>query len=145
MKLQNIWEVLKNDILKLNRERRNYFKFAPGSQASQWSSFYSDGIIAINYSGFSLGDISNFRSKEEINEAAGLAPDNPSNQTWNIWLFKTANIGDVVFATKGVNTCLGIGIIEGSYYFDANSDRFNHKRKKEMDHRQSLSIQIKHF
>jgi len=120
---------LKADILKLNKESRNYFKFAPGSQASEWNKFYSEGISAINYSGFNLGDISNYKSREDINLAVGLPTASQSNQTWNLWLFKTANIGDVVFANKGVNTCIGIGIIEGGYYYDKNAGGYNHRRK----------------
>lgn len=120
---------LKGEILKLNKESRNYFKFAPGNQASEWSKFYTEKIAAINYSGFNLGDISIFQSREAINEAAGLSIDSQSNQTWNLWLFKTANIGDVVFATKGVNTCIGIGIIEGEYYYDKDTDGYSHRRK----------------
>ncbi|HOZ98259.1 MAG TPA: AAA family ATPase [Niabella sp.] len=120
---------LKNEIVKLNKESRNYFKFAPGSQASEWNRFHGEGIAAINYGGFNLGDISAFQSIEAINEAAGLTSDSQSNQTWNLWLFKTANIGDVVFATKGVNTCIGIGIIEGDYYYDKDINEYNHHRK----------------
>lgn len=129
---EEVIEILKAnklEIIQLNKEIRNYFKFAPGSQASEWSRFHDEGIAAINYSGFNIGDISIYKSREEINEAVGLPIDNQSNQTWNLWLFKTANIGDVVFATKGVNTCLGIGIIEGSYYFEDIWDDYNHRRK----------------
>jgi 5-methylcytosine-specific restriction protein B len=125
-------EILKDnklEIIKLNKESRNYFKFAPGSQASEWNRFYDERIAAINFSGFNIGDISIYKSREEINEAAGLPIDSQSNQTWNLWLFKTANIGDVVFATKGVNTCLGIGIIEGNYSYEDIWDDYNHRRK----------------
>lgn len=120
---------LKSETLKLNKESRNYFKFAPGNQASEWSKFYTGKIAAINYSDFNLGDISSFQSREKINEAAGLPIDSQSNQTWNLWLFKTANVGDVVFATKGVNTCIGIGLIEGDYYYDKDTNGYNHRRK----------------
>lgn len=120
---------LKGEILRLNKESRNYFKFAPGNQASEWSKFHIAGVAAVNYSNFNLGDISVYKSKEEINEAVGLPTDTQSNQTWNLWLFKTANIGDVVFANKGVNTCIGIGVIEGEYYYDKNTDGYNHRRK----------------
>lgn len=116
---------LKPEIVKINRESRNYFKFAPGSQASEWNRFRDEGIAAVNYS---IGDISKINSREELNEALGLPLENQSNNTWNLWLFKTANIGDVIFATKGVNTCLGIGIIQGEYTYDSNDDGFNHKR-----------------
>lgn len=120
---------IKPEILKLNSESRNYFKFSPGSQASEWSIFFKEGIIAVNYTNLKLGDISNYSSQEALNEAAGLPTTSQSNNTWNLWLFKTANIGDIVFVNKGVNTCIGIGIIEGTYYYDKTSNGFNHKRK----------------
>ena len=121
----NVLQEMKSVIIQLNKESRNYFKFAPGSQASEWERFYSESIIAID---FDFGDLTKFSSREELNLKIGLPEENQSNKTWNLWLFKTANIGDVVFATKGVNTCLGIGIIEGNYYFDVNASGYNHKR-----------------
>ncbi|MEO8398866.1 MAG: winged helix-turn-helix domain-containing protein, partial [Ignavibacteriaceae bacterium] len=121
----SILQETKPAIIKLNKESKNYFKFAPGSQASEWERFYSQSIIAID---FDFGDLTKFSSREELNLKIGLPEENQSNKTWNLWLFKTANIGDVVFATKGVNTCLGIGVIEGNYYFDVNGGGYNHKR-----------------
>ncbi len=121
-----ILQKIKPEIIKLNNESRNYFKFAPGSQASEWERFYKDNIIAID---FDFEDLNKFPSKEAMNKAIGLQGNDQSNRTLNLWLFKTANIGDIVFATKGVNTCLGIGIIEGNYYFENVGDNFNHRRK----------------
>jgi 5-methylcytosine-specific restriction protein B len=125
----NLLQKLKPEITKLNKESRNYFKFAPGSQASEWERFYEEEIIAISYKDFELGDISKYSSREEINEVIGLPSDSLSNQTWNLWLFRNANIGDVVFINKGVNTCLGIGIITSEYFYNEDSSRYNHKRK----------------
>ena len=122
----NLLQKLKPEITKLNKESRNYFKFAPGSQASEWERFHNENIIAID---FNFDDLNKFESREDMNKEIGLKDDDKSNKTWNLWLFKTANIGDVVFATKGVNTCLGIGIIEGNYFFDGIWDNFNHRRK----------------
>ena len=122
----SILQETKSAIIKLNKESRNYFKFAPGSQASEWERFHKDNIIAID---FNFEDLNKFESREAMNKEIGLKDDDKSNKTWNLWLFKTANIGDVVFATKGVNTCLGIGIIEGNYYFEGIWDNFNHRRK----------------
>lgn len=122
----NLLQKLKPEITKLNKESRNYFKFAPGSQASEWERFHNENIIAID---FNFDDLNKFESRVEMNKEIGLKDDYKSNKTLNLWLFKTANIGDVVFATKGVNTCLGIGIIEGSYFFDGIWDNFNHRRK----------------
>lgn len=122
----SILQETKPAIIKLNKESRNYFKFAPGSQASEWERFHKDNIIAID---FNFEDLNKFESREAMNKEIGLKDDDKSNKTWNLWLFKTANIGDIVFATKGVNTCLGIGIIEGNYYFEGIWDNFNHRRK----------------
>lgn len=125
----NSFKEIKDEILKLNKSSRNFFKFAPGSQASEWLRFYDEGVAAINYSNFNIGDISEYNSRDDINKALGLPQDSPSNQAWNLWLFKSAKIGDVVFASKGVNTCFGIGVIEGNYYYDKNGGGYNHKRK----------------
>jgi len=125
----NLLQKLKPEIIKLNKESRNFFKFAPGSQASEWERFYKEDEIAISYKDFELGDISKYNSREEINETIGLPAESQSNQTWNLWLFKNANTGDVVFANKGVNTCLGIGIITSDYYYEEDLSRYNHKRK----------------
>jgi 5-methylcytosine-specific restriction protein B len=120
---------LKPEIIKLNKASRSYFKFSPGSQASEWARFYNEGIAALDYSSFNLGDLNNFNSRGDINTAMGFDNASLSNQPWNLWLFKNANIGDVVFATKGVNTCIGIGIIEGDYYFDNTVSGYQHRRK----------------
>lgn len=120
---------IKPELLKLNKEVRNYFKFAPGNHASEWKKFYEKGIAAISFESFELGDLSKYNSRAEINEAIGLPSDSQSNQSWNLWLFKTANIGDLIFANKGVSTCIGIGIIESNYYYEESPDGFNYCRK----------------
>lgn len=122
----NVLSSLSDEIVKLNRATKNFFKFAPGSQASEWESFYEKGIIAID---FDFEDLSKFNSRIELNNSLGLKDDDKSNKTWNLWLFKTANIGDIVFANKGVNTCLGIGIITGHYTYDESSKGYKHIRK----------------
>jgi 5-methylcytosine-specific restriction protein B len=119
----------KEEIINLNKLIRNYFKFAPGPQAINWERFYKEGVAAVDYSSLGFGDISSIKSRKDLNEKAGLPEDNLSNNTWNLWLFKQANIGDVVFATKGLYVCLGIGIITGEYYYQAEEQSYAHKRK----------------
>lgn len=123
------FEEVKGEIVKLNSESRNYFKFAPGSQASEWEVFYNDGIAAIDYSNINIGDLNQFEDYKEMHNKAGFGEDVVSNQAQNLWFFKTANKRDVIFANKGVNTCLGIGIIESDYYYDKNTNGYNHRRK----------------
>jgi len=120
---------IKSEVLKLNEKSKNYFMYSPGSQASEWETFYSEKIAGIDFSSFKLGDLKNYKTKEQIKEALGLSADEKSAPAWNMWLFKTANIGDVVFVRKGVNSCLGIGIIDGPYYYDEQAKGFNYRRK----------------
>lgn len=119
----------RSETIRLNRELRNYYKFSPGEQGRHWEEFFTAGIAAVNYADFPVKDISNIRSQAKLNIACGLDKDSQSNLTWNLWLFKEANVGDVLFVSKGVNTVLGIGIIIGDYYYDSAQDEFAHRRK----------------
>lgn len=126
------FDVLQNKretILKLNKERRDYFKFAPGPQAIEWERFKTDGIAAVNFDDLHLRDISEVKSREELNIQAGLPEDSWGNHSWNLWLFKEARQGDIIFASKGLNTCLGIGIIDAEYYFQKDVQTYAHRRK----------------
>ncbi len=123
--LKSVATVVKTQNLNL----RNYFKFAPGPQASEWKRLYKSGIAELNYAEFRLGDISTLNSREAINIQAGLPPESQSNSTLNLWLFKQAKRGDVLFASKGTNSCVGIGIIEGDYEYNENGDQYSHQRK----------------
>ncbi len=121
-------EKVKEIVIKKNIEEKNYFKFSPGSQAVEWERFYSAGVVALDFSNLPLGDISKYNSNEELNEVCGFEP-NSSNHTWNLWLLKSAKVGDIVFAARGRNICLGIGIISGEYYYDNSELNYKHKRK----------------
>lgn len=120
---------LKPQILKLNNNVRNYFKLSPGNQASEWNNFYENGIAALSYQNNIVGDISEYNSRAELNVAMKLPFDSSSNQVWNRWLFKSANVGDIIFASKGINTCIGIGIIESNYFYGKVENGFNDCRK----------------
>ena len=113
----------KEDIERLNKETRSYFKLSPGNQAVSWDFFLEKNVGALNYSGLEAGDISQLSSLEELSKKVGK-----SAQARDLWLFKTANPGDVVFASKGTNTCLGIGVIQGDYYYDGSESSFSHQR-----------------
>ena len=120
----------KSEIIELNAALKNYFKFSPGEQASEWARFKEEGIVALNMQSLNVSDISSISSLEDLNINAGLDPKSYSNLTWNLWLLKSANAGDVVFASKGVNTCIGIGIIEGKYnYVEDEKEDYKHRRQ----------------
>ncbi|MFV0187804.1 EVE domain-containing protein [Empedobacter falsenii] len=117
------------EVEDLNNKFKNHFKFSPGSQAKYWEEFYNENLIAINYNELNIGDLNNYDSLEQLKKSIGLEKDKASNKTYNLWLFKTANIGDLVFVNKGTNTCLGIGVITGDYFYDDSVETYKHKRK----------------
>jgi 5-methylcytosine-specific restriction enzyme B len=118
---------LKPGIVESNRRIRSYFKFAPGEYAKKWEEFYSGGVAAVSYPNLPVQDISGIASRSELNVAAGLTPDDQSNQTWNLWLLRTAKKGDVVFASYGTMKCMGIGIVDGEYYYDTLKEEYRHR------------------
>ena len=118
---------LKSGILESNNQIRNYFKFAPGAQGIRWEEFRAKGVAAVSYNNLPIQDISSLNSRAELNLAAGLAENDQSNQTWNLWLLRTAKKGDVIFASKGTMICLGIGIVDGEYYYDSSEAEYQHR------------------
>jgi|AntRauTorcE11898_2_1112593.scaffolds.fasta_scaffold01254_4 5-methylcytosine-specific restriction protein B len=120
----------KNEILQRNQGPKNYYKFSPGSQAIDWDWFKEERKIGVGFKNLELGNISDVKSRQELNKRAGMSHDSESNQTWNVWLFKTANIGDIVFANQGVSKVLGIGIISGEYEYHEDS-KYPYQREVE--------------
>lgn len=110
---------------------RQYFKYSPGKGASLWEEHYREGRIRLNFSEYnnSLGDLRQYNSMEEINIATGKDESSYSNETWNMWLFREANIGDVVIANRGVSEVIGFGVIDGFYQFDEKRNDFAHWRE----------------
>lgn len=118
------------EVERLNVQLRNYFKFAPGPQAVRWEDFLAAGIAALDFTNLPVGDLTTISSHAALNVEAGMAKDASSNQTWNLWLFKTAREGDVIFAARGTTTCLGIGLIDGPYeYCGESEDPYRHRRR----------------
>lgn len=116
----------KYPISGINKPYHTYYKFSPGEKASKWKEFYLEGIMAIRFSKIKSADLSLYKSQDEMNKALNLPPN--SNQSMALWLFKTAEKGDVVFANNGTNQCIGIGIIQGTYYYNEIAE-FKHRRK----------------
>ncbi len=118
----------KQEIVKLNDEARNYFKFNPGAQAEDWNWFFKNSCIGVNYDISQIGDLTDIKSLEELNEKTGVHKDSVSGQTWNAWLFKTANIDDIVFVNLGRDKVLGVGVITGDYKYIKGAN-YPHQRE----------------
>jgi 5-methylcytosine-specific restriction enzyme B len=121
-KLQSIRE----NTITLNNQFRNYFKLAPGPQAFQWESFLNKGEAAIS---FLDADLNSFSTREEFLQASDTSSYGKNSAALSAWLFKQARINDLIFATQGVNTVVGIGIIDGDYYYQEDEPEYKHRRK----------------
>ena len=109
---------------------RQYFKYSPGKGASLWEEHFGEKKIRLNFSEYNsrVGDLMQYSSREEINLALDLPESSKSNETWNMWLFREANIGDVVIANRGVSEVIGFGVIDSSYQFDKERSDYAHWR-----------------
>lgn len=123
---------LKPEIIDLNKRSRNYFKFDPKTAGSDLEYLRKNLIAVGDWKDNLAGDISEIKSLTELNEKSGFpADDNSYEGSWNLWLLKSANIGDIVFVGKGLNTCLGIVTISSKYIYDNLSLNLEHQRQIE--------------
>lgn len=129
--ITTVFQSQKDEITSLNLKTVKYYHFAPGPQAIHWEKFKEEKIIAVNFSELINEDITGFESLQELNLKSGLEADSNSRQTFQLWSFLKASIGDVVFVNQGVNVCLGIGVITSDYFFEETELGYNHKRSVE--------------
>lgn len=104
-----------------------YWLISPGSGAAFWDEFYENGIMEIGFHG--TGDLSKYQSKEEIKLKFQEINNDNNEYTMNVhacWQFvNDIQIGDIVFAKKGMGEILGRGIVESDYYYDTNKSMHN--------------------
>lgn len=122
-----LWQIFQDSNVVKETER-TFYKYSAGSNASRWEEDQQLGIIAINFGKLNTGSLSQYASHEELGIALGVDYKN-SNNSWNLWLFKEAKIGDVIIANNGVNIVLGFGIIKGPYEYSEEETEFKHRRK----------------
>ncbi|MFN0292509.1 AAA family ATPase [Pedobacter helvus] len=108
-------------------DERSFYKYSPGAQAARWENDLAQSEMSVDYKEYDF-DVSEVASLEELNMKVGLAPKASANTTWNLFLFKNSKIGDVIFANKGKNTLVGVGIISGNYVFNSDRNEFRHIR-----------------
>lgn len=138
-----LWDFYIMHIEKDNskNEKRTWI-FAPGENASKWEEFYNEGIIAIGWD--SLGDLKQYENKKEIKENL-TGTGSRRNDVCANWDFANVmQIGDNIFAKKGVNKILGRAIVESDYIYDDSREEYKSYRKvkwinnKEKNHKEML-------
>lgn len=100
-----------------------YWIYSPGERANMWDEFYEKGIMAI---GWEIGDLTKFKSKEEISKALqDYYNDNKphKNDVHCLWQFAhDIQVGDIIFVKRGRDYIIGRGIVTSNYKFDDGQD-----------------------
>lgn len=129
-----------NEDLKHNLEEDknsvHYWIYSPGDNASMWNEFYDKNIMGVGWD--EIGDLRQYTSKEEIKNALKDKIDSSltyKNAAHALWQFaKELKPGDIVFVKKGLHTLIGRGIVESSYYYDINRNRYKNVCKMKWTH-----------
>ena len=115
-------------VKKYNFEGQHIWKIAPGDNAGNWDNCREGGYIAIGWD--ELGDVSkmqkaDFNARKE--ELLAAHPDWGKDGTEQVW--KLAHVireGDRIIANRGTQEVVGIGTVNGPYYFVPN-ERYGHR------------------
>ena len=120
----------RNKNLRRNRARRSAFKLTPGPQARDWQAGLEAGEISHPVTVSAVGSWRKYKTYRSFVTALEAVRELPPARLLSAWLFKEARPGDLVFASKGTNTCLGIGLVEGNYQYE---------RKQAVPHRRRVN------
>jgi hypothetical protein len=97
-----------------------FWKYNPGSTV-HWAHDQQRNQMAVRFDEVSLEDLSQYPTLKDLNEAADRNPN--SNLTWQLDLFRSAQVGDVVFAHQTKNRVDAVGTITSGYRYEAGEKR----------------------
>ena len=127
--------VAKNlDFTSENNLKKNHWVIACGINSNQWDNFKDNNLVAIGWD--SLGDLSKFKSKQEIfeklkDERSENDPD-PRNDALCCYDFvNSMKVNDIVFVKKGTSKLVAYGKIIGDYKYDENLSEYRNIRSVE--------------
>lgn len=103
--------------------KRRIWKIAPGEGAQYWEDCLANGYIRIGWE--QLGDISEYDEKEFSIAFKKKFPKPPAK--WKeIWDFANEiDEGDTIVANRGTKSIVGIGKVNGSYFFNEKLPHHN--------------------
>ncbi len=103
--------------------------YSPGEQAKYWDECRQQGLIRLGFD--EVGNFQQFDSRQAVlakmKEVFGT---NKPHDSLAVWQFlNDMQIGDIVYAKKGVFHIVGRGVVEGDYVYDDNLDELKHCRR----------------
>ena len=113
-----------------------YWLIAPGENAKKWDEYSKSGEIGIGWE--ELGNIGKYDSDYDSLQNDYIKIYQSANDNYRgsspkqIWEFyKNIEIGDIIFARKGVRQIVGMGKVISDYIYDDSRDEYKSIRKVE--------------
>lgn len=129
-------ELLQIMAAKTQQHEQKVWLFAPGENACMWEECKSLHNMRLGWD--PIEDIMEFKNRSELtNQLQIVYGKNASfkNDSLALWQFAhEINVGDIVYAKKGINKIIGRGIVDGEYYYDENLPTYRHVRSVNWTH-----------
>ena len=113
------------------KQNIQYWLYAPGENARNWTEFYNEGIVALGWD--EIEDLTQYTSRDQIKKALvdayGGDGSKKNDVSANDDFLNKIKIGDVIIAKKGRGELLGYGVVNSGYTFDKNRSEYKHIRK----------------
>lgn len=135
---ETIWEPLDSDngIGDSDVRPTHYWLISPGTQAKYWDEFYDNGYMGIGFG--ETGDLNQYGSKDELKRKFQEIHGDNSSHRHDVnacWQFvHDIQIGDIVFAKKGMGEIIGKGLVQSDYEYSAKNT-FKKIRKVNWTHK----------
>ncbi|MGZ1490601.1 AAA family ATPase [Brevibacterium sediminis] len=113
---------------------RRYWLYSPGSQASEWKDFLTEGIMGL---GWDIGDLAEFPDRESIRRALDVDETGASmkNDVLALWQFQNEiEPGDIIYAKKGRRILVGRGEVTSEAEYDPDRDSYRYVRNVNWTH-----------
>lgn len=117
-----------------NLDSPRYWAISLGEGGRLWDACQEQGIIAIGWDEYELGDLRNYPDRDSIQKNLSERRTTPSPTLANnaLCLFQFAHdmqIGDFVVAKAGRKRLLGLGTVTSDYFLDKARDEYQHVRQ----------------
>ena len=124
-------------IIVKGKAEKKVWLFAPGENARMWEECKESQTMRLGWN--PIGDLSEFANRDELTKALQIAYKKEDssfrNDSLALWQFiHDVQIGDIVYAKKGLSKIIGRGIVEGDYYYDDSLSTYRHIRRVKWTH-----------
>ena len=117
--------------LVINKEKVQYWLYAPGENARNWEEFYENKIMGLGWD--EIGDLKQYHRRDDIKKALvnayGGKGSKKNDVSANDDFLNKINIGDIIIAKKGRGELLGYGIVTSNYEYDKNRSEYQKIRQ----------------